>query len=107
MNRNTQKLGAIVAAQMKKTAGAAVPLTVSLGTINKNLSLSVDGLNDAIPKGEYMIDIAFSADSYYTAENSAHKHRLPAAFRALKSGDRVLVIWCGYEPIVASVITKS
>lgn len=106
MNRNTQRLGALLAARMKKVAGAAVPLTASLGTINKNLSLSIDGLG-AIPKGSYMIDIAFSADSYYTSESSEHKHRLPSAFRALKAGDRVLVIWHGYEPIVVSVITKS
>lgn len=107
MGRNVQRFGSSIASRMKKTAGAAIPVTVEFGTINKNLSLSVDSLKTAIPKGEYMVDIAYSGKSYNTSENSSHAHSLPSVFRALKAGDRVLVLWCGFEPVVVSVITKS
>jgi hypothetical protein len=112
MGNNTQKLGAALASRMKKTAGAAVPVTVELGTINKNLSLSVDSLKTPIPKGGYMIDIAYSGDSYNTSDVSlpecgTHSHKLPSVFRPLKAGDRVLVVWSGFEPVVVSIIVKS
>ena len=130
MGKNTQRLGAALASRMKRTAGAAVPVTVELGTINQNLSLSVDSLDTPIPRGGYMIDIAYSAKSYKTSEDShthsggshsgqeygdgshthsggAHSHSLPSVFRPLQAGDRVLVVWSGFEPVVVSIIVKS
>lgn len=130
MSKNMQRLGAELASRMKKTAKAAVPTTVELGTINQNLSLSVDSLKTPIPKGDYMVNIIFSGESYNTSTEThthtggthsghlsgngehghsggAHNHRLPTFFRALESGDRVLVVWCGFEPVVVSIITKS
>lgn len=110
MSNNLQRLGAELASRMKKTAGAAVPVTVELGTINQNLSLSVDSLNTPIPKGDYMVNLIFAAGEYETSSSygvDGHSHRLPSVFRALKPGDRVLVVWCGFEPVVTCVITKS
>lgn len=130
MGKNTQRLGASLASRMKKTAGAMVPVTVELGKINQNLSLSVDSLKTPIPKGEYMINLAYSGSSYNTSETShshsggshsghesgngshthsggAHSHKLPSVFRSLRAGDRVLVVWCGFEPVVISIIVKS
>ena len=40
-------------------------------------------------------------------EGGEHDHRLPEVFRGLRSGDRVLVAWCGHEPVVISVVTSS
>ncbi len=130
MGKNMQRLGTSLASRMKKTAGAAVPVTVELGTINQNLSLSVDSIKTPIPKGDYMVDIVYSGSSYNTDAAShthtggthtghetgdgshshsggSHSHGLPSVFRSLRSGDRVLVVWCGFEPVVVSIIVKS
>ena len=130
MGRNIQRLGTSLASRMKKTSKGAVPVTVELGTINQNLSLSVDTINTPIPKGDYLVNIAYSGSSYRTSETShshsggshkghetgdgshshsggAHSHGLPSVFRSLRSGDRVLVVWCGYKPVVVSIIVKS
>ena len=122
MKKNLQRLGSTLADRMKKTAGAAALITAEMGTINRDMSLSVDSVKKAIPKGDYMINISLSSSSYNTSSEShthdgglligtidggSHSHRLPSVFRALKAGDRVLVIWCGFEPIVVSIITQS
>lgn len=130
MPSNLQRYGDVLAGRMKKTAGAAVPTSLELGTINSNLSLSTDSLQTPIPKGEYMVDIRLSSDTYDTSSTThthsggqhgghtsgdgshahgggEHTHRLPDAFRVLKSGDRVLVAWCGNEPIIISIVVSS
>lgn len=85
MATNIQMLGDALAARMKKSAGAAVGVVAELGTINANSSLTCDSIGGQIPKGEYMV-------------NSEAK---PSA------GDRVLVIWCGNDAIVAAVVKES
>lgn len=112
MKKNIQRLGATLADRMKQSGRSLVPITAELGTINRDLSLTVDSIRTRIPKGDYMVNIALSSDSYNTSSFDSllvvpHSHSLPSVFRALKSGDRVLVVWCGYEPIVVSIITKS
>ena len=51
MASNIQSLGDTLSGRMKKTAGAAVPTTIELGTINGNVSLSTDSLTTPIHKG--------------------------------------------------------
>lgn len=43
----------------------------------------------------------------HTHSGGEHTHRLPENFAALKAGDRVLVAWCGNEPVVVAVVTAS
>lgn len=43
----------------------------------------------------------------HSHSGGAHSHRLPEEFRALKSGDRVLVAWCGNEPVIIAVVKSS
>lgn len=111
MSSNMQRLGDTLASRMKKTSAAAIPTTIELGTINSNLSLTTDSLPVAIPKGDYMLNLMLASGSYITAsatvEGSTHSHALPASFRSLKEGDRVLVAWCGNEPVVLAVVVSS
>lgn len=82
---NIQRLGETLADRMKRTAGAAVPTAIELGKINKNLSLTTDSLMAAIPKGDYMVSKDLT----------------------LAAGARVLVAWCGNEPVVVAVVRGS
>lgn len=131
---NMQRLGNVLADRMKNTSAAAVPMTLELGTINGNLSLTTDSIPTPIPKGDYMINLILASDTYNTSSEShshsggshshsggdhshsggshshdggEHSHELPSVFRTLKAGDRVLVAWCGNEPVVIAVVVSS
>lgn len=43
----------------------------------------------------------------HTHIGGSHDHRLPEEFRGLKAGDRVLVVWCGNEPVVTNILVSS
>lgn len=120
MSSNMQRLGDTLASRMKKTSAAAIPTTIELGTIGSNLSLTTDSLPVPIPKGDYMINLMLAGDSYRTSSEThshsgedhshsggAHSHALPDDFRSLKGGDRVLVAWCGNEPVVIAIVVSS
>ena len=120
MSSNMQRLGATLADRMKKTSAAAVPMALELGTIGSDLSLTTDSLRVPIPKGDYLINLMLAGNSYRTSSEAhthsgadhshsggEHSHALPSAFRSLKSGDRVLVAWCGNEPVVVAVVVSS
>lgn len=127
---NKERLGNVLDGRMKRTSGAAVPTCVELGTINNNMSLSTDSLQSPIPRGDYMIDARLGCSTYDTSSTThshsggshggheggsgdhshsggEHTHRLPDNFRALKAGDRVMVAWCGNEPIVVAIVVSS
>lgn len=129
MSKNSQRLGATLSNRMKRTADGAVPTTIELGVVNSNLSITTDSLKAAIPKGDYMVNLMLtgglttSSTSHThsggvhgghesgigTHEHSGgeHSHSLPGAFRGLRAGDRVLVAWCGTEPVVIAIVTSS
>lgn len=112
MSTNMQRLGETLVSRMRKSSNAAVPTTIELGTIGNNLTLITDSLPVPIPKGDYMINLMLASSSYNTgqtadADGVSHSHALPSVFRSLKEGDRVLVAWCGNEPIVVSVVVSS
>lgn len=87
MSSNMQRLGNVLINRMRKTSTAAVPIAVELGSIHDNLSLTTDTLPVPIPKGDYMVSKTMTG--------------------ALQSGDRVLVAWCGNEPVVVAVVVSS
>lgn len=134
MSSNMQRLGETLSNRMKKTSAAAIPTSVELGTIGSNLSLITDSIPTPIPKGDYMINLILASDTYNTSsethshsggshshsgsdhshsggshshDGGAHSHELPSVFRSLKQGDRVLVVWCGNEPVVVAVVVSS
>lgn len=130
MSSNIQRLGETLHGRMVKTAGAAKGVCLELGTINGNLALVTDSLKTPIPKGDYMVNLMLASDTYNTSTTThshsggdhgghlsgsgdhshsggGHSHRLPGDFRALQAGDRVLVAWCGNEPVVVAIVTSS
>lgn len=136
MTSNIQRLGDTLANRMKKTANAAVPTILELGTIGSGLILTTDSIKTPIPPSQYMIAITLAHQTYYTYNelNSSanaphvheggehgqckgsghhvhdtdglHDHRLPSVFRGLRPGDRVMVAWCGNEPVIVSIVVS-
>lgn len=129
MSKNSQRLGATLSNRMKKTAGGVATTTIELGVVNSNLSITTDSLQAAIPKGDYMVNLMLtgirstsseshthsggshggheSGDGSHTHSGGNHSHALPGGFRGLRSGDRVLVAWCGNEPVVIAIVVSS
>ena len=129
MSSNIQRLGDTLSGRMKRSAKEAIPTSIELGKILSNLSLITDSIKTPIPKGDYMINLTLISSTYQTSsethnhtggthtqlmgtghhthDDGEHDHRLPPDFRELKSGDRVLVAWCGNEPVVIAIVVSS
>ena len=84
MSNNIQRLGETLVKRMAKTANAAVSVQTELGTINENMSLTPDSLNQPIPEGDYLI---------------------PPGVH-LQPDDRVLISWCGNDPVVTGPVAE-
>lgn len=78
MSNNIQRLGETLATRMTKTANAAVTIATELGTINYNKTLTPDSLNVSIPEGDYLIVQGMKP----------------------QPGDRVMIAWCGNDPVI-------
>lgn len=104
MDGNIKRLGNVLSGRMKATSKAFTTVPIELGTVNKNLSITTDSLQATIPKGDYMVNLALTGG---TISGDDHSHDLPTAFRGLRAGDRILVAWCGYEPVVVAIVVSS
>lgn len=80
-----EKLGNTLNARMLRAIGGSKDLPPEIGTIQGNGGLKINAVSNTISRGDYMVNEELS----------------------LKYGDRVLVIWCGYEPVVVAVIKDS
>ena len=128
MSKNMQRLGSTLSNRMKRTAKGAVLTTIELGVVNSNLSITTDSLQAAIPKGDYMVNLMltgsretssevhthsggshsqYSGSGTHTHNDGEHSHTVPEGFRCLKPGDRILVAWCGTEPVVIAIVVSS
>lgn len=109
MSSNMERLGNTLSDRMKRTSAAAVPTTIELGTVNADMSISTDSLSGTIPKGEYMVNLLLGlnvtggAHNGHSEGDGGHSHSL----RALQAGDRILVVWCGSEPVVVAIVVSS
>lgn len=134
MGKNTQRLGNVLASRMTKTAKANSHIYLELGVINADMSLSTDSLQGTISPNNYLISLALTHETYYsyTELNSSakaphvheggghaqymgdgvhihdqdglHDHRVPSVFRNIQPGDRVLVAWVGFSPIIVDIV---
>ena len=110
MSKNMQRFSATLSERMKRTANSAIPTGTELGIVNANLSITTDSLQAAIPKGDYMVNLMLTGSrntSSASHGDGTHRHDLPSAFRGLQSGDRVLVTWCGNDPVVIAIVVSS
>lgn len=114
MKSNMEKLAETLNARMQKVVKAREDVTAELGTITSNLGLKVSSVGNTIPKGDYLIARHLTygekdAKLTVTKNENAHTHDvlIPESMRSPKAGDRVLVIWCGYEPVVADILVES
>ncbi len=133
MRSNLQRYGDVLASRTKKTANAAVPLYLELGKIESNLYLKVDSVKDPIASDQYLISLSLTHENYFsynemnssaaaphhheggthaqkggsghhTHDDGLHDHRIPSVFRKLQEGDRVLVAWCGAQPVIVDIV---
>lgn len=125
---NTKRLAHLLSDRMKETSNAAVRTTIELGTYNKDGSITPDSLRVRIPKGEYMINFMLSDDTFTSQDTISisggahpqeggdgshehtnvgeHSHKVPKKLFPLKEGDRILIAWCGTEPVVIAKVTN-
>ena len=126
MNSNIERLNASYIAGMQKVARGHRQTVLELGTINGNMSLSVDSLGGQIPAGDYLVSLHLTHDTYrttkevhhheggthsqavgsgyHTHDDGLHDHRVPSVFRRLQAGDRVLVAWAGHQAVVVDIV---
>lgn len=77
---NIQKLGDVLAGRMKKTANAAVPTFLELGTIGEGLTLTTDSIKTPIAPSSYMVALDLTHENYYSynelnsSKGSVHIH---------------------------------
>lgn len=116
MATNIERFGKVLSGRSTKTAKDAIPTTLELGEIDGNLGLITDTIKKPIPKGDYLLTLTLTGD-FLTEDQTptcseggtcTHNHRLPEnEFRTIQPGDRVLVAWCGNEPVVVSIVVSS
>lgn len=113
MKSNIEKLGETINKRVQDTFGARTAIIAELGTVTGNLGIQVASVGNIIPKGAYLISTRLTmgekdAEFTGTTTDSAHSHKvkLPEELRSLKAGDRVLLIWCGNEPVVTDILTE-
>ena len=111
MTSEIEKLGVTLNNRMQGVRNAGKGMGPEIGTITSGLGLKVGSVSNTIPKGDYLVsrDLTMSSPLATTSKAEDHTHTvpLPSKLGALKSGDRVLVIWCGYEPVVVAVLENS
>lgn len=128
MSENIEKFASLMSSRMQSTAQAAVPCVVELGTITANMSLVPDSLLIPIPKGDYMVNLRllssmetsetehkhdggshsqFQGNGVHTHQGGKHRHMIPMEHRGIEPGDRVVIVWCGNEPVVIAIVISS
>lgn len=131
MNYFTE-IAEILNRQMQRVTQAGKPALFSFGTIGAELLLSVDGLKDTIPKGDYLISLHLTGltgddlhsveikhthsggehpqtggSGSHTHDDGIHSHVLPESLRGIRPGDRVLIVWVSGQPVIVEILAQS
>ena len=132
MPKNIEQFANMMSNRMQQTATAAIPNTLELGVVNDNMSITPDNFRVPIPQGDYMIDLRMTGKQKipkgpesehehtmgthgghtdgtgeHTHLGGQHPHNMPDEYRCLEPGDRVLIAWCGNEPVVIAIVVSS
>lgn len=112
MGRNIERLGKVLDGRNKRTVTANTTKLndkIELGTIDSNLALVPDSLRVPISKGDYLVTLSLTGEAKTKPATctTTHLHDLPDQLRPLQAGDRVLMAWCGNEPVVISIVVAS
>lgn len=107
-NKGIEALGNLMVQQTQRIVGSNEKLIVCLGTVNGDLSLTIDGIGGDVPKGQYMVSLHLTRPEKVVSEVAdGHSHEVSTGLRPLKSGDRVLIVFVGTEPIVTAILLSS
>ncbi len=96
---NLTAFGEALSQLMLRVRKAGDERTLELGTIGDDLSLAVDSLKDAIPKGDYLLALRLTDRGY--------SQILSEPVRGIRPGDRVIMAWVGGQPIVMDIVAGS
>lgn len=112
MGKNMERLGRVLDNRNKRTIADNTTLLydkIELATIDSNLALVPDSLRTPIPKGSYMLPLFMTAQlaTKPATCTTTHQHDLPDQYRTIQSGDRVIMAWCGNEPVILSIVVSS
>lgn len=103
-----ENLGSVLQSRMADVNTQGKGLQPCLGVVGSSLAITVDGESWPIPRGDYMIASRLNIPASITTSTSeGHSHTVSTGASPLKSGDRVLIVWAGNEPIVVDVVHSS
>lgn len=103
-----ERFGSLLNRQARSIVDGNRQMAVSLGGINGDLSLTIDGVGGDVPKGQYMVSRHLTRpETVTTTAADGHTHDVLTELRELKAGDRVLVLWAGSEPVVTDIVLSS
>ncbi len=108
------EFGRLLVGQMKDTFRANSAVNIEIGFMTSNLGLKLRRFKEEIPKGSYDLSRRLTVNDveaeYTTSENGQQKHchtvkiSRPDGLKCLATGDRVIVVWDGTQPIIIDVI---
>lgn len=105
MPSNIEKLGETLQGRMR-SAGKKKDRLIELASIGPGLCLKPDQSPGPIPKGEYSICRTVSDKLMKKGKVvTGSVYMEDIHYQKLEEGDRVLVAWCGTEPVVIDLIT--
>lgn len=124
MSTEIEKFGDTLNKRMNRIFDGRSSIVAELGTITSNGGLQVPSLSNVIPKGDYLVNKTIDrvvtdtasdtgSDTISVPEHGNFTVTIGMSFSVsipicpMGPGDRVLVLWCGNEPIVAAVLKES
>ena len=107
MSSNIEKLGETLQGRMRSVRQTGKGVQLELAQIGAGGKLVPDVSPGPIPIGEYSICRTVSGKVMKEGKVAADSmHMEDIRYEGLKEGDRVLLAWCGNEPVVIDLIAE-